>query len=157
MIETLRNRFGDRALLRNERSSASQTGSVPYSVVDGQPVFLLITSRRSGRWIFPKGSVISGLTPWDSAAQEALEEAGVEGEVDRTPLGTYRTIKQGIRRSIIEVTLYPLRVERQHDTWPEMHQRHRHWAILPEVKRLVRDRPVTALAEQLAQHVVRMP
>jgi 8-oxo-dGTP pyrophosphatase MutT (NUDIX family) len=62
-------------------------------VVEGQVAFLLITSRRSGRWIFPKGAPIEGLAPWQVAAHEALEEAGVEGDVDTRALGSYRTMK----------------------------------------------------------------
>ena len=68
-------------------------------MVGNQPVFLLITSRRTGCWIFPKGSLMEGLAPWESAAQEAFEEAGVEGHVDPAPLGTYRTLKRGLRQT----------------------------------------------------------
>jgi 8-oxo-dGTP pyrophosphatase MutT (NUDIX family) len=122
--------------------------------MQGAVVFLLITSRGSGRWIFPKGDPIEGLDPWDAAAQEAMEEAGVEGEVDPRPLGIYRTFKTlAIRRKVIEVELFPLRVTRQFDDWPEKGYRHRHWAILPEAKRLLSDAQIAQMAIRLSQRV----
>ena len=135
-------------------AAKKQAGAIPYSIVDGQVVFLLVTSRGSGRWIFPKGDPIKGLEPWDAAAQEALEEAGIEGEVDQRPLGSYRTFKTlAIRRKVIEVELYPLRVTRHFDEWPEKGHRHRHWAILPEAKRLLADTQIAQLAIRLTQRV----
>lgn len=147
--------FGDRLALRAGSDAAKrQAGAVPYTVVRGEVVFLLITSRGSGRWIFPKGDPIEGLEPWDVAAQEAMEEAGVEGEIDPRPLGTYRTFKTlAIRRKMIEVELYPLRVTRQFDDWAEKGHRHRHWAILPEAKRLISDGQIAQMAMRLSQRV----
>ena len=141
----------DRLVLRAGGSDAAkQAGAIPYTVVDGQVVFLLVTSRGSGRWIFPKGEPIEGLEPWQVAAQEAVEEAGIEGEVDRRPAGSYRTFKTlAIRRKIVDVEMYPLRVTRQFDDWPEKSARHRHWAILPEVKRLLSDPQLAELAVKL--------
>ena len=50
---------------------------------------LLVTSRGSGRWILPKGWPMDGKTPAASAAQEAWEEAGVDGTPDSRPLGLF--------------------------------------------------------------------
>lgn len=145
----------DRLVLRAGGPGASkQAGAIPYTVVQGQVVFLLVTSRGSGRWIFPKGEPIEGLELWDTAAQEAVEEAGVEGEVDPRPIGKYRTFKTlAFRRKVIEVEMYPLRVARQLDDWPEKGLRHRHWAILPEAKRLLSDARLAELAVRLSQRV----
>ncbi len=145
----------DRLVLRAGGPGASrQAGAIPYAVVEGQVVFLLITSRGSGRWIFPKGEPMEGLEPWDAAAQEALEEAGVVGEVDPRPIGNYRTFKTlAIRRKIVDVEMYPLRVTRQLDDWAEKGLRHRHWAILPETKRLLSDPRLAELAVRLSQRV----
>ncbi|MEF2073972.1 NUDIX hydrolase [Consotaella aegiceratis] len=153
MFQTLESRWLDRAMLKKGGPGVYQSGAMPYTVVDGQAVFLLITSRRSGRWIFPKGSPIDGLTPWQTAQQEALEEAGVEGTVDRVPIGSYRTLKRGIRSKVLDVELYPLKVTVQHESWQENGQRYRHWAILPEAKRLIADKALAALAVRLAERV----
>ncbi|HEX4272082.1 MAG TPA: NUDIX domain-containing protein, partial [Rhizomicrobium sp.] len=50
---------------------------------------LLITSLNSRRWILPKGWLMPGLSDGQSAAREALEEAGVTGVIATTPLGSY--------------------------------------------------------------------
>ena len=93
---------------------------------------------------------MEGLAPWESAAQEAFEEAGVEGHVDPAPLDTYRTLKRGLRQTkVLDVTLYPLRVEQQHDAWQEMRQRYRHWATFAETRRLLTEKPVVELTEKL--------
>src|SRR5690606_33072940 len=100
-----------------------QAGALPYSLVEGRVVFLLITSRRTGRWIFPKGDIEPGMTPWESAANEALEEAGVTGEVSTEPVGSYRSSASTDGSVLIDVDLFPLRVENQLTTWREMDQR----------------------------------
>lgn len=123
-----------------------QSGALPYAVVNNRVVFLLVTSRKTGRWIFPKGSISTGMSPWDSAAKEALEEAGVFGEIASISIGSYRNTDKGVP---VEIDLYPLRVEAQLDTWQEMDQRLRHWALLHEAKRLLSDRSLSSLAEAL--------
>lgn len=116
MFKTIR-KLTDRMIVRaREPEATRQSGAIPYTVVQGQTVFLIITSRRSGRWIFPKGAPIEGMTPWQVAAHEALEEAGVEGDVETVSIGSYRTMKTiGIRRAVIEVDMYPMRLTRQLD------------------------------------------
>lgn len=123
-----------------------QSGALPYAIVDGRVVFLLVTSRRTGRWIFPKGSISTGMTAWHSAAKEALEEAGVTGEVSETVIGSYQNSDKGM---LVDIDLYPLRVDAQLDSWDEMDQRLRHWALLAETKRLLADRSLARIVEAL--------
>ncbi len=126
-----------------------QSGALPYAVVDGRVVFLLITSRRTGRWIFPKGDIEPGMTPWESAAEEAMEEAGVTGQIAVEPVGSYRSSASADGSSLVDVDLYPLLVENQLDVWKEMDQRLRHWAVLPEARRLLNDSALSRLASKL--------
>lgn len=132
-------------------ASVRQSGALPYMVVDRRVVFLLVTSRKTGRWIFPKGSISSGMTAWDSAAKEALEEAGVIGQIATLPIGSYQNSDKGID---VEIDLYPLRVELQHDRWQEMEQRLRHWALLAETRRLLADRSLSRLAEAVQRQAL---
>lgn len=133
-----------------EEAGPRQIGAIPYTIVGGKACYLMVTSRRTGRWIFPKGSVISGMTPWDSAAQEAFEEAGVRGVVETEPLGSYSTLKiREMRRRRLAVDLYPLRITDQLQEWPEAHQRHRHWVLLPEARRLLSDPQLVEIVERL--------
>jgi 8-oxo-dGTP pyrophosphatase MutT (NUDIX family) len=129
--------------------SKRQAGALPYAVVEGRLAFLLITTRKTGRWIFPKGGIEPDLTPWESAAQEALEEAGVEGEIATSPVGSYRASVGGSGATLVDVDLYPLRVTRQLEDWQEKGQRMRHWATLQEAKRLLADRSLGRLAEKV--------
>lgn len=146
----------DKLRLRLLRATVEhQIGAIPYTIVDGQVVFLIITSRRTGRWIFPKGSKIDGMTNWDAARKEALEEAGVEGDIAREPVGRYRTIKKrSLARSVIDVELYPLRVTTQLPTWQEQESRHRHWVLLPEARRLLSDPKLADLAAIVARRAL---
>ena len=90
---------------------------------------LLVTSRDTGRWVVPKGWPMDDLEPWDAAAVEALEEAGAEGAIAESPLGTYGYGKRlsGGTTLPCRVTLYPLRVTRLRKSWKEEHQRRRRW------------------------------
>ena len=54
---------------------------------------LLVTSRDSGRWIIPKGWPMKGRKPYEAAATEALQEAGVRGKVRKKPVGSYTYLK----------------------------------------------------------------
>ena len=127
-------------------AGSRQSGAIPYVLREGRVVFLLVTSRRTGRWIFPKGSIVSGMTAWDSAAKEALEVAGVTGVIESEPLGSYRISDKG---QLVDIDLYPLRVENQLETWDEMDQRSRHWVLLAEARRLLADRALTRIADRL--------
>jgi 8-oxo-dGTP pyrophosphatase MutT (NUDIX family) len=131
-----------------------QFGAIPYALVRGQVAFLLITSRRSGRWIFPKGAVIEGLSPRALAAREALQEAGVVGTVEADCIGSYRDWKtRNLMRHPIEVFLFPMRVEQQLDAWQEAGQRYRHWAILPEARRLLENPSLVEMIAKIDERV----
>jgi uncharacterized protein len=102
---------------------------------------LLITARRSGRWIVPKGHPILGLPIHEAAAREAWEEAGVQGRVDPAPLGRYRPGTLGRT----EVQLHPLAVDCMLDDYPEAGQRLRLWLPPDQAAARVGDRGLAAL------------
>jgi 8-oxo-dGTP pyrophosphatase MutT (NUDIX family) len=132
-------------------SGQYQFGAIPYRHVDGEIVFLIITSRGTGKWIFPKGGLIEGLSPAESAAQEAYEEAGVRGNIGAQPVGNYSTLKtrSGVE-TLVPVQMYPLVVAEQLDDWPEKSQRRRHWVTLGEARRLLSEPGLVVLAEKVA-------
>ena len=120
-----------RRLLGRGGGAERQFGEIPWRRGAQGLEFLLITSRRTGRWIFPKGGRIAWLSPSASAAQEAFEEAGVEGEVSAKPEGTYHSIKRrDTGDTALEVEMYPLEVTVELADWPEKNQRKRQWANL---------------------------
>jgi len=120
--------------------AVSQFGAIPWRERGGKREFLLVTSRRTGRWIFPKGGRIAWLSVRDCAAQEAYEEAGVEGLVAQVPAGSYRSVKvRPEGNQDIEVEMYPLEVEVELDDWPEKKPRRRRWAGFDEACILISD------------------
>ena len=126
-------------------------GAIPYRHVDGEIVFLMITARSTGKWIFPKGRPMEGLTAAESAAEEAYEEAGVRGRIGVAPAGCYWAFKTrpGGKAPVL-VEMYPLEVAEQFDDWPEKGERRRHWATLAEARRLLSEPGLVALAEKIA-------
>jgi uncharacterized protein Yka (UPF0111/DUF47 family)/8-oxo-dGTP pyrophosphatase MutT (NUDIX family) len=107
-----------------------QYGVLAYDVGhDGEPRFLLITSRSTRRWIIPRGNPIPGLSPAQSAAQEAYEEAGLTGLVSSEEVGAYRYEKGRRNGSSVtaNVHVFPLRTTVQSGEWPERHQREWRW------------------------------
>ena len=90
---------------------------------------LLITSRDTGRWVPPRGNPTMGLAPHKSATREAWEEAGAVGKAGARQIGTYAYEKRRPDGSATraKVYLFPLRVERLDDNWPEKGQRERRW------------------------------
>ena len=102
---------------------------------------LLVTSRESGRWVIPKGNPESGLTAHAAAAQEADEEAGVQGLVCPTPLGSYRYRKRQKNGAslMIDVDVFPLAVNRELTAWKEQRQRERRWVSLGEAAAMVEE------------------
>lgn len=123
-----------------------QYAALPYRIVDGVPQILLITSRRTRRWIVPKGWPIDGLSPRECAAVEALEEAGVCGEIGETCIGTFRYMKHSKKGFSVPCTVevYALRVTQQRKSWAEKHERDRRWHTISDAASSV-DEPMLRL------------
>jgi len=125
-----------------------QYAALPYRVRGGKLSILLISSRRTRRWIVPKGWPMEGRMPYEAAAVEAHEEAGIEGEIAVHPLGSYRYLKEvkDGQELAVQVLVFPLAVERQAEAFKEKGQRvaawfrYRHAASLvaePALRRLI--------------------
>ena len=107
-----------------------QSAALPYRLRNDDLEVLLITSRKGKRWLFPKGIVEPGLTPSASAAKEAKEEAGVEGEIWAQSLGEYSYRKWG---GICTVDVFPMQVTIEQEEWPEATFRQREWMAVKGV------------------------
>jgi 8-oxo-dGTP pyrophosphatase MutT (NUDIX family) len=113
-----------------DREPKSQSAALPWRRNrEGRVEVLLITSRETRRWVIPKGWPIKGLNSPKTAAREAFEEAGVEGEIGKSKVGVYgyeKRLRSG-RTQQVRVTVYPLRVAAERATWPEAAERERLW------------------------------
>ncbi|MGH7020073.1 MAG: NUDIX hydrolase, partial [Brevundimonas sp.] len=90
---------------------------------------MMITSRETRRWVIPKGGRMVGKTDPQAAAQEAYEEAGIQGETLDAAVGHFRyakRLKSGAEQACV-VAVYPLEVLIQLGAWPEDQQRQRRW------------------------------
>ena len=134
-----------------------QYGALPYRFrSDGSLEILLVTTRRTRRWIVPKGWKVKGKKPAKSAAQEAFEEAGVRGTVSDKPIGSFVYDKWLDGDGVVaacEVRVFPLLVKRQEDTWRECQEREARWVPPDVALQLVED----AGLKDLIRALVAMP
>jgi len=118
-----------------------QVAALPWRLGKDGVEVMLITSRGSGRWVLPKGWPEAGETLWDSAAREALEEAGVEGAIGHAAVGRFfysKVLGNGMEWRC-EVPVYPLEVDREAKRWPEKGERTRRWFTASQAAGLVRE------------------
>ena len=133
-----------------------QFAALPYRG-EGDVEILLITSRETGRWVIPKGWPMKGKAPWDAAAREAFEEAGVLGDVKERPIGSYpyvKFLKSGLGRPC-KVKVFPLRVTEQHDAWPEKDQRILRWFDWPSAAEAVQELRLGRIIRRFAKRAAR--
>lgn len=116
-----------------EKTFKAQVAALPVRSGPAGCEVLLITSRETQRWIVPKGWPMKGRKDHESAAREALEEAGIKGKIHKHPIGAYTYQKRLVDRvEPCRVMVYRLDVEKQRQTWPEREQRRRRWFKLEE-------------------------
>jgi len=123
-----------------------QSAVVPYRAMGDTVELLLITSLRKRRWMVPKGVVEPGMTPHESAGQEAYEEAGVRGRVASEPLGQYRVHKWG---GVCTVDVFPMEVTEVLSTWPEAEVRERRWVSVEEAAALIHHPDLRRIVQRL--------
>ena len=76
----------------------NQFGVLPFRIDPERGLqILLVTSRDTGRWVIPKGNPIPRLQGHGTARREAYDEAGIEGALSQSPIGSYAYVKH--RRS----------------------------------------------------------
>ena len=127
-----------------------QVAAIPFRrTPSGAVEVLLVTSRRTRRWVVPKGWPWRKTGDHDAAAGEAWEEAGIKGRVRKKSIGTFEYPKLDARKpGLLEVKAFLLEVAEEAAKWPEAKERRRKWfrprraALLvaePGLKKLLRD------------------
>jgi 8-oxo-dGTP pyrophosphatase MutT (NUDIX family) len=133
-----------------------QYAALPWRRVHGHLQILLVTTRTTRRWIVPKGWPISGCKPAECAAREALEEAGLVGEVAATPLGWFsydKRLKSGDMLAC-KVELFPMEVVRQRRSWPEKGSRETRWCSIDEALARVPERGLRRLIAKFGEQTL---
>ncbi|MES9943086.1 MAG: histidine phosphatase family protein [Candidatus Thiodiazotropha sp. 6PLUC1] len=129
----------------------NQSSVIPYRIKDGKAEILLVKSSKQKHWVVPKGISEPWMTLQASAAKEALEEAGVEGDVGRDSLGSYTYEKWG---SECSVEVYPMLVKKMipEDQWEERH-RGREWLSPEKAIERIKQAELKPLIKQLAKRL----
>ena len=144
----------DPANLRYVAGVDQQAGALAWTQEGSERRFWIVTSRRTRRWVLPKGSIDAGMSPSEAAAQEAFEEAGLIGTVASESIGSYRLPK--IRPPLIwtvEVALFPLQVTEIQEDWQESHQRERRLVTVEEAAELIFEREIVELIADRLPHL----
>ncbi|MFC5561189.1 NUDIX hydrolase [Methylobacterium aerolatum] len=120
---------------------------------DGAVKVLLVTSRESRRWVIPKGWPMKGRKPFEAAAQEAYEEAGLRGVVGKRPIGYYLYEKRlkNLDAVTCQVKVFPLRVRKQVKHFPEESQRELRWFTPLEASESVKEPGLAAIIRAALQ------
>jgi 8-oxo-dGTP pyrophosphatase MutT (NUDIX family) len=116
---------------------------------------MLITSRDTGRWVVPKGWPAEREAAWDCAAREAREEAGLVGEIERRPVGSYhykKLLDSGLP-VWCTVEVFALAVTQRLDSWPEQGERTGRWFTLDDAASAVDEPELGELIRGLPNHL----
>ena len=113
---------------------------------------VLVTSRETRRWVLPKGWIEPEEDAHRSAAREAFEEAGLLGETEPEPLGSYAYPKRRADGSAVttEVLVFRFHVARQLRDWPERLERERRLFTPAAAAALVAEPDLAALLRSLS-------
>jgi 8-oxo-dGTP pyrophosphatase MutT (NUDIX family) len=115
---------------------------------------LLVTSRQSRRWVIPKGWPMRRKKPFETAATEAWEEAGVQGSVRKKPIGRYTYLKE-LGPDVVSpcmVDLFQIEVKRLTDDFKERGERILVWVSPDEAARRVRELELKSLLVSFRPH-----
>jgi len=133
--------------VRRKTDVRTQFAALPFRVVNDQVQVLLITSRRTKRWIIPKGWPMEGVSPMKAAATEAFEEGGVEGKPYPNCIGLFSYQKDlGNKGDLPCVAMvYPVKVKRLLSDFPERNERRRKWFTLSKAAKKVDEPELRAI------------
>ncbi|MDQ6950877.1 MAG: NUDIX domain-containing protein [Mariprofundales bacterium] len=128
-----------------------QSSVIPYRRATHGLEVLLMGSSKKHHWGVPKGIHEPGMSAQESAAKEAVEEAGVRGRIDQRLLGVYDYEKWGncCRVEVFAMEVTELLAE---DLWQESH-RGRQWVAVETAVGMVKAQQLVPLMRRLAELV----
>ncbi|KAH0452643.1 hypothetical protein IEQ34_019942 [Dendrobium chrysotoxum] len=112
---------------------------------------LVISSQKGYGMMFPKGGWESDETLKQAAYREALEEAGVQGNLELR-LGKWRH-KSGAHSVVKESVMFPLHVTEELLHWPEMGVRQRRWVSVAEAMEGCKHQWMTEALDRLVRRL----
>ncbi|MCF8240599.1 MAG: NUDIX hydrolase [Melioribacteraceae bacterium] len=127
----------------------NQSAVIPYKIENNEISILIITSAKKKRWVIPKGIIEDGMKPSESALKEAIEEAGVSGNVAKQPVGIYKYDKWG---GTCTVEVFPMEVKKVFERWDEDF-RDRLWIKLSEVENYIEENDLLKLIQKFSNEI----
>uniref|UniRef100_A0ACD5UPY8 Uncharacterized protein n=1 Tax=Avena sativa TaxID=4498 RepID=A0ACD5UPY8_AVESA len=122
-------------------------GCVPYRLdKDGRLEVLMVSTPSRDDLVFPKGGWEDDEDVYEAACREALEEAGVRGNIDRDSLGLWVFRSKSSQseqssaspRGACKGHVFALEVTEELQEWPEQDTHARRWISPAEAYRLCR-------------------
>ena len=128
-----------------------QAAVIPLRKDEEGNIEVLLT-RRDGKmkWGLPKGIIESDQTPADAACAEALEEAGVSGQLSAAPVSRYTFCKKKSGH-ICHVTVFLMWVSKVMPCYHEQGIRERRWFALQQLSDLPIRRRVRPVLDKLPE------
>ena len=109
-----------------------EIGAFPFIMKQGKPMLVIITNRSGQAWILPKGQREKNISNAQVAIEEAVEEAGVVGNLVDT-----KCHKDFERKGGHWLRVYPLCISKLLREWPEQHFRKRKLVSVKQALSLV--------------------
>jgi 8-oxo-dGTP pyrophosphatase MutT (NUDIX family) len=136
----------------NETGLPVQVAAVCYRVRRSSLEILLVNTS-AGKWTFPKGRTDPSLSGSESAAREALEEAGAKGRIEEQHFGSYLDKKRvlgpdsQVREIMVAVYLFEVRSMIS----PEEDGRNPTWFAPHEAKKRLAERRAPKYSGQITR------
>lgn len=127
-----------------------QSSVIPFRINNDHLEFLVISSRKKRKWIFPKGIIEIGVSPGKSAEREALEEAGIKGELLPKSYGTYKVKKWG---GMCKIKVYALKVKTILEEWEE-NFREREWINADKIHEYISNKDLLDIVSYFRKQVI---
>ncbi|MBN2627917.1 MAG: NUDIX domain-containing protein [Spirochaetales bacterium] len=105
----------------NTPNGFTSIGVLPYIREENILKVMLITTRTNGNWIYPKGQPMPGKSEREVAQIEALEEAGIKGNITGHPL--IAPYLRGSEKT--SILLFPMEITEISKKWQEKKERKR--------------------------------
>jgi len=129
-----------------------QIAALPFRETFGQLEVCLVTTRETGRWTLPKGWPMKNRKDHAAARVEAEQEAGLSGDIGKTPVGSFRYFKRlADRFELVLVTVYPLPVTKVFATWKEQSSRQVQWASFHDASVVVEEPELKTLLSEIGR------
>ncbi|KAK4803222.1 hypothetical protein SAY86_001425 [Trapa natans] len=129
------------------------SGCIPYRLkkvsdyhqgsIENRIEVLMVSSPNRNDLVFPKGGWEDDESVEEAACREALEEAGIRGILNETPLGVWE-FRSKSRQEICSLEggcrgyMFSLEVTEELEAWPEQENHCRRWVNIQEAFKLCR-------------------